>query len=270
LLIFIKNLQNLLNFIKLSCVSIKVIRCGVINYDKFIKKCYRGGVNPAPSKGFTLAEVLITLGIIGVVAAMTMPVLFANINDVVLENQVKKAKSVLINGVKLLMAQDDVTNLDQTTLANCDDNECIKTEIRKAFKIVEEFDSSKMAKYTINDKADEDIWSDSDIIYRFATADGTCYGVRRFDKGADSLIFVADINGTKRPNTSCKDLLTFTVSGNSIAEGCDFASGCSVDNISACNENECRAMEGSLCQKRRGVVFWDSYGSSCICNTDES
>ncbi len=30
--------------------------------------------------GFTLAEVLITLGIIGVVAAMTIPTLLANIN----------------------------------------------------------------------------------------------------------------------------------------------------------------------------------------------
>lgn len=29
-------------------------------------------------KGFTLAEVLITLGIIGVVAAMTMPALISN------------------------------------------------------------------------------------------------------------------------------------------------------------------------------------------------
>ena len=40
---------------------------------------------------FTLAEVLITLGIIGVVAAMTMPVLFANYQKLVLKNQFKKA-----------------------------------------------------------------------------------------------------------------------------------------------------------------------------------
>lgn len=32
-------------------------------------------------KGFTLAEVLITLGIIGVVAAMTIPVLMNSTND---------------------------------------------------------------------------------------------------------------------------------------------------------------------------------------------
>lgn len=41
----------------------------------------RGGGNhlSSCSKGFTLAEVLITLGIIGVVAALTMPVITENV-----------------------------------------------------------------------------------------------------------------------------------------------------------------------------------------------
>lgn len=43
---------------------------------------------------FTLAEVLITLGIIGVVAAMTLPALIQNYNHLVLESQFKKAYSV--------------------------------------------------------------------------------------------------------------------------------------------------------------------------------
>ena len=44
---------------------------------------------------FTLAEVLITLGIIGIVAAMTIPVLFSNINNAKFRNQYKKAVSTL-------------------------------------------------------------------------------------------------------------------------------------------------------------------------------
>ena len=45
--------------------------------------------------GFTLAEVLITLGIIGVVAAMTMPSLIANHQEKVTVTKVKKVYSIL-------------------------------------------------------------------------------------------------------------------------------------------------------------------------------
>ena len=46
-------------------------------------------------KGFTLAEVLITLGIIGVVAAMTMPTLINNINNKQNIAALKKAYSLI-------------------------------------------------------------------------------------------------------------------------------------------------------------------------------
>ena len=45
-------------------------------------------------KAFTLAEVLITLGIIGVVAAITMPMLIANYQKTVIVNQLKKSYSM--------------------------------------------------------------------------------------------------------------------------------------------------------------------------------
>lgn len=46
-------------------------------------------------KGFTLAEVLITLGIIGIVAAMTIPTLMKNTQDAELKSAWKKAYSVI-------------------------------------------------------------------------------------------------------------------------------------------------------------------------------
>ena len=50
---------------------------------------------------FTLAEVLITLGIIGVVAALTMPALISNYKKTVYVNQLKKSVSVIENGWKM-------------------------------------------------------------------------------------------------------------------------------------------------------------------------
>ena len=44
---------------------------------------------------FTMAEVLITLGIIGVVTAITMPILIKNYQEHVLINQLKRNYSIL-------------------------------------------------------------------------------------------------------------------------------------------------------------------------------
>ena len=49
--------------------------------------------------GFTLSEVLITLGIIGVVAAITLPTLIANYKNKVLLNQAKNSYSIISNAM---------------------------------------------------------------------------------------------------------------------------------------------------------------------------
>ena len=50
---------------------------------------------------FTLAEVLITLGIIGIVAAMTLPVLIQKYNKIVWYTQFRKAATQLEQALKL-------------------------------------------------------------------------------------------------------------------------------------------------------------------------
>ena len=56
-------------------------------------------------KGFTLAEVLITLGIIGVVAAMTLPTIINNYQKQVTVNKLKKFYTVMTQAIKLEEAQ---------------------------------------------------------------------------------------------------------------------------------------------------------------------
>ena len=58
--------------------------------------------------GFTLAEVLITLGIIGVVAAMTIPTLIANTNNAKFKSQYKKTLSTLNQAAKMAEAKYDI------------------------------------------------------------------------------------------------------------------------------------------------------------------
>ncbi len=66
--------------------------------------------------GFTLAEVLITLGIIGVVAAMTMPTLMNSTQGAQYKAAYKKALSALSQAVTLNVA------LDEWSFADADNN----------------------------------------------------------------------------------------------------------------------------------------------------
>lgn len=77
------------------------------------KQCF--GTKSGARKGaFTLAEVLITLGIIGVVAALTLPSLIQKYQEQVLENQLKKMYSTISQGIQKAMADDGVYRFSDT------------------------------------------------------------------------------------------------------------------------------------------------------------
>ena len=64
--------------------------------------------------GFTLAEVLITLGIIGVVAAMTIPTLMSNYRKHVIETRLTKFYSTMTQAIKLAENDyDDISGWDK-------------------------------------------------------------------------------------------------------------------------------------------------------------
>ena len=71
----------------------------VIMKNKFIKN------EASMKKSFTLAEVLITLGIIGVVAAMTLPTLVQNYKEQETVTRVKKFYSVIAQAYKLAVLE---------------------------------------------------------------------------------------------------------------------------------------------------------------------
>lgn len=73
-------------------------------------------------KGFTLAEVLITLAIIGVVAALTIPTLMANYQKTQYVAQLKQVYSQLSQNIKLLMVDENVDNITDCDILNMKDD----------------------------------------------------------------------------------------------------------------------------------------------------
>ena len=181
---------------------------------------------------FTLAEVLITLGIIGVVAAMTLPTLIQNHQKQVYATQLKKSINVLGNMLNQMKADEGVPELDQTELlgnALCRSGESIcegnpyadyskiEETIAKYLKTVKICKrgtcniSYKQGKYTI--KGENGITScgyNLPIIQTdslgFYSVDGAIYYINAFEY--HTLRIFIDVNGEKGPNTAGRDLFT--------------------------------------------------------------
>ena len=101
-------------------------------------------MNKKIKRGFTLAEVLITLGVIGVVAAVTMPTLVTNVQDKVKKEQVRTVK------YKLTKATDTMNSLGKIgaygTLEAGDATEKFVDELKKHMSIAKICKSNELDK----------------------------------------------------------------------------------------------------------------------------
>ena len=194
---------------------------------------------------FTLAEILITLGIIGIVAALTIPTLISKYQEKVLENQFKKSYAILNQA--LLSAQSQFGYLPKcyypweggnlTEMSDCRQltaNFLASLKITKTCKdhayengCIPEYrgvDDILKEQHKDDEDYDEDYWQDyatincggfnTDKILNNKTvynlADGT---ILFFFYGRDRgvVITAMDINGMKGPNKWGYDLYALTI-----------------------------------------------------------
>jgi prepilin-type N-terminal cleavage/methylation domain-containing protein len=64
--------------------------------------------------GFTLAEVLIALGLVGILSAMTVPTLVKNNQNQILSNSLSTAVSDFENAMTAMITRENVSNLHET------------------------------------------------------------------------------------------------------------------------------------------------------------
>lgn len=149
---------------------------------------------------FTLAEVLITLGIIGVVAAMTMPSLVANYEKKRTATAVKKAYSELSQALKL-------AEVDYGDMEYWDYPDGFDIEENKAF--VNRYITPYYKGVTmLQDGSVPGSISQTGI--NFISSNGTIFSGK--PNNSKAFFVLVDINGFKRPNKMGTDIFYFATS----------------------------------------------------------
>lgn len=177
---------------------------------------------------FTLAEVLITLGIIGVVAAMTLPTLIANYQKRQTVVQLKKVYSVLNQALQKSIAENG-TNL-AVEYVPADPNvggsaygagdpgaKYLIPHLEVADKFLKANNKIKYSIKIANGTAESQFsWTLANISpYRYVLKDGTIITFVNFLEYSpmnNSLFILADLNGFKGPNRIGRDVFVFTLS----------------------------------------------------------
>ena len=169
---------------------------------------------------FTLAEVLITLGIIGVVAAMTLPALITRNQNKALEAGLKKNYSVILQAFEMYQAETGERLLPEATRDGEVENKKIKKQIMPYFKIIKdcgytdtacirfgtryEHNSKNYKTYSKKDLTQLNLFDDG----QFILTDGSLI---LLNDSCDTKKYISvDVNGyIKNPNRWGQDLFTF-------------------------------------------------------------
>lgn len=174
-------------------------------------------------KGFTLAEVLITLVIIGVIAAMTIPTLMNSTNNQEFRVGLKKAISALNQAMSLNYALEG-TQIGAENLSSSQN--IVNNLFKKRMSVITTATSG-----TAFGVGSTGITA-TDNTNVFYTADGARYAVSyaagAYDPVADQMYYgliLIDVNGEKGPNTVCTnaqqptDTYVATMYGNRVVAG---------------------------------------------------
>jgi len=177
-------------------------------------------------RAFTLAEVLITLAIIGIIAAITIPSIIANHQKRTLETQFAKVYRTINQVVQLAIAEHgDISTWDwknaEASMSALEMDDFVKKYLIPYLNVVKFCPTDKSVRGCFVDRdvkrPDGSLWSNPNTTSRpqVVLADGTAiqFYLRNncLGKKGWCLSFDIDINGVKNPNALGKDFFYFAV-----------------------------------------------------------
>lgn len=220
-------------------------------------------LKPNLNSAFTLAEILITLGIIGIVAALTIPTLISNNRAKALESGLKKGASTINQALLLYQAENGEPVKADGTLKSLELPDMIKKYFNIAYDCGhaysdynaqgcvpnvggENADKSSKAYKTLNGKNNINLNFFDDA--QFILTDGSIIFVENGNSSSKIYISI-DVNGYKKsPNKLGQDLFMFQLNtdGKLIpmgAKGTNYYN----ENDVYCSQTSTNNMNGAGC-----------------------
>ena len=243
----INVILNLFQDLVIRCEDAERQRGVVCNVKKYYPLSGEGLRERVSKAAFTLAEVLITLGIIGVVAAITMPVIVHKYRTNVLKNQFKKSYSVLSQALTLTskelggnlheMFKDEPAGFSGAILFR----DTFYKFLIPAADLKESTDIFKFAPYNKNQPSDSESATMGLGAYPgyVVLGDGSAITVL---KNNGRLNVLVDINGLKRPNRVGYDVFLFVVDTKK-----DILTSWSTDAATYCSKTSTNSYNGRAC-----------------------
>lgn len=211
---------------------------------------------------FTLAEVLITLGIIGIVAALTMPALIQNYRKKQFQSGLNKGYSTLLQAFDMYKKDNEQPLLPKdypsngsvknalkpylNVLVDCGDKQGVHGKFTKY--CLQNAIYRNEVKYTYKtysgNDANENYFDDGQLVLN----DGS---ILMFENNAGNVYVSIDMNGVlKLPNKWGEDLFTFqlTDEGKLLPMGADGT--CYTDESQYCSKTSTDSFNGIVCTAR--------------------
>ncbi len=182
-------------------------------------------------RAFTLAEVLVTLGIIGVVSAMTVPTLMQNHQRKTYSVQAHKFYNEMQQALTMFMTDNNAVGINETKLNNSDFDISVTPFVKNYFKVVQDCGATPQPCF-----ADEYKSLSGTVItagrgqnFRcFSLASGASFCMGAFSGNADTgagYIYV-DTNGSQGPNIGCRDYWRMFYYSDASVDGWNLSPGC--------------------------------------------
>ncbi len=184
----------------------------------------RNFAKPFAQNAFTLAEVLITLGIIGIVAALTIPTILSNTQDQSLKSGLKAGYSIISQAFSAVINENSGS---AKNLCSSGDHVCFLDAFDKQLSFIKKcgiaengcWDPNKIkylynfegTSYTVGNKTTAILKNGMTLALEYG--DETCES-DWYSQAIDFKVcgtLQIDVNGLKKPNTKGRDMFIFWV-----------------------------------------------------------